>query len=265
MDIPTTNNCEFLPAIEVGAVVPTEMGGDLPSQQIIDHAESIGSLEIPAPESDAKNLSQGRWQKFKKIGLTAFVGAELLPLTNEAPRFGIYVITEVATRNPYFAGGAFGASTLAIELAGGLATSHLLASDKERADTMLEKINEKGKKLHLPMEKDLSKLSKTWWTLWGGLPLGLLLEQREDPSRTEAENRRHSYFTSAWQGGALAVVGYAGAKGVNFGLEDPLRMAALGGAGATVLGGRLIVKKAVNTVKNKFRGTESQHNENVAG
>ncbi len=214
------------------------------SEVIIDNA-LLGPNEI----IDQSAEKTKPWVVALRAGQMALLTAEILPITNEGGRLAIFGLAEAATRNPYLAGGALGLSTFVIEGVGGLAAAGLF--NTERSRKAFEKINEKAEKVGVPQDKKLSVATKAGWTFMGGTVVGMVLEQREDPSRTVAQNRRYSAFTSAWQGSILAVAGTLTAEGINVGLESPKTGALIAAAVAGIVAVGTKTKKYITTQRAK--------------
>ncbi|HSW99847.1 MAG TPA: hypothetical protein VLH38_02310 [Patescibacteria group bacterium] len=203
----------------------------------------------PAPDpSDSKSSGLGRRAA---VGLQmGVVAAELLP-TNELMRGGVYTLAEAWSRNPLVGAAAAGLPTAIIEGVSGLATAALL--DTPQAQRLIEMINEKGGKIGLPMDRKLSLPQKAFWTLLGGAPVGMLIEQRENSSRTFEENRRFATLTTAWQTGVLAVAGASGAKVLETFIGDPVKSTLTGGALAGIVGAGIWAKRKAQALMGRQR------------
>lgn len=236
------------------AVLDTAQDDEL--NRVTEHLMSIEATSQPE-----QHAGEGRMQQYfntaKYAGLSALVLAEVTPF-NELSRLGIFGLAEAYSRSPIVGGLAAGLSTLAIEGISGLATASLL--DHPKSTDVINKVNERGKKLGVPMDRELSVGTKTFWTFMGGTPVGMLLEQREDPTRTIEQNRRYSLLTSAWQAGVLGVAGAMASEGINVGLEDPKRGALLaGGLAAVATAGNWMRKKGKNLLdKRKEKRLQEQ-------
>lgn len=205
---------------------------------------------IEAVDQEGNRIKQW-WKAAKHSGQTALVMAELLPVTNEGSRLAAYGAVQGLTRNSIAAGAALGLSTFALESVGGLAAAGLFETD--RSKKVFDTLNEKGKKIGIPTEKNLSTPAKVWFTFMGGTVVGMALEQRENPHRTKEENRRYSFFTSAWQAGALAVIGAMGSEFINTTIEDPKKGALVAGGLAAIAGIGSWVKKKGGILKSKLQ------------
>jgi hypothetical protein len=179
---------------------------------------------------------------------------EVLP-TNELIRLGIFGLTEAVTRSPIAAAVSLGVSTFVVEESGGLAAAELF--DTEKSHKIVESINKKIQKLHVPLNKNLSRASKIGWTLMGGTVIGMALEQRESNERTKENNRIYSTITSAWLAGASAVVGIMAAEGINNSISNPIDGGIV--AGTLVLGGSLTKATANVYKKKKIKSTEPKN------
>lgn len=230
-------------------------------QQQTDQLEAITehlmSLETTIQHENIGDESRFRhyFDVAKFAGLSAIVAAGVSP-ANELSRLSVFGLAEAYSRTPLAGGLAAGLSTFAIESISGLATATVLGHPK--SEGVINKINEKGKKAHVPMDHELSVGAKTFWTFIGGTPVGMLLEQREDPTRTVEKNRRYSLITSSWQAGVLAVGGALASEGINIGLEDPKRGVLIaGGLAAVATAGNWMRKKGKNVI-DKFKEKKLQ-------
>lgn len=209
-----------------------------PFREILD-LETVVSLE---PEQRFSLMN-----KAKRAGQAAILFSEFSPL-NETARLAVFGAAYAASSgNPFVGGASLGLATFAIEAGAGLASASLFES--KVSTRLLSGLNDRAKKLGIPSEKRLPTAAKIGFTFMGGTVVGMALEQRENPSRTIAENRRYSLTTSAWQGGVLAIAGFMMSKGINVGLDDPKKGLIIAGAlaGATAIG--LRIKKYVSKGK----------------
>jgi hypothetical protein len=195
-------------------------------------AEDYQNHLVQPEDSPEPEKNENRFRKWYQAailsGQLAVVAAEVTPL-NEAARVSVYGVAEVmSSGSPLVGAAALGLSTLAVEGVGGLAAAGLL--DTSASKKIIETVNAKGKKIGIPMDKQLSSPAKIFWTFMGGTPVGMMLEQREDVTRTKEQNRRYSMVTSAWQAGVMAVIGAGGAEVINASLENPVKAALVGGA-----------------------------------
>lgn len=216
----------------------------------------VGSHEpIESINQEGSRIKQW-WKAARHSGQAALVMAELLPVTNEGSRLAIWGATEAATHNSVAAGAALGLSTFALESVGGYAAASLFETDTSQK--VFNAINEKGKKIGIPTEKNLSTPAKVWWTFMGGTVVGMALEQRENPHRTKEENRRYSLFASTWQAGALAVLGTMGSEVVNTTIEDPKKGALVAGGLAAIAATGTWIKKKTGIIRNRFSKNKNQ-------
>jgi hypothetical protein len=212
------------------------------------YLSTVDQSPIEAVQQESGRIKQW-WKAARHSGQAALVMMELTPL-NEVSRLGVYGLTETMTRSPVAGAASLGLSTFVLEGAGGLAAAGLF--ETETSKKIFNAINEKGQKIGLPMEKNLSTPTKTWFTFMGGTVVGMALEQRENPDRTKEENRRYSLFTSAWQAGALAVIGAMGSEFLETTLEDPKKGALVAGGLAAIAGAGTWTKKKAGTIKSKL-------------
>ena len=183
----------------------------------------------------------GKWlTAAKRAGQMALIGIEMTPGINEGARAALFGASEIITHgNPIAAGVIAGVSTFAIEAAGGLAGASLLETDQ--AAWLMQKAEGASDKMKIPSK--LSTTTKLGFTFLGGTNVGMFLEQRENPYRTLAENRKYNWLTSAWLGGSLAVAGVLSAEGINVGVENPQTAGVIAGGVAVAAGGRWVKKR----------------------
>lgn len=198
-----------------------------------------------------------RWKAALRTGQSAIVMAEILP-TNELMRGGLFAAGEVLTRDPVAGGLTIGLSTFAIETAGGLAASGLFTTD--RSKKIFEALSSKTVGMHLPMvnkdislplDAELSTVSKAGWTFMGGTVVGMALEQREDSTRTVEQNRRYSVVTSAWLGAVTTGLGVLASEGIDIGINDPK-------SGGFIAAGLIGAAAAGRWAKKKFFSKSSE-------
>jgi hypothetical protein len=220
-----------------------ESTSSLPKQPIVGEfmIDNINPENIPDQTVDV-NLSI--LTRAKRVGQGAILFAEFSPL-NEATRLAAFGAAHAASGGDPFIGGAtLGLATFVIEAGAGLASASLF--ETKTSSRLFEGINSRAKKLGIPSEKRLPTATKVGFTFMGGTVVGMALEQRENPTRTVAENRRYSLITSSWQGGILAVAGYMMSEGINVGIDDPKRGLLIAAVLATGTAAGLKIKKIIN-------------------
>ena len=240
-----------------------EAAADFP--QLASDEVISGSVE---PMEQGGGRLRRRWNMALRSGQTALVLAELAP-TNELARLAIFSSTEALTRNSVASGLALGLSTFAIESAGGLVAADLFETDVSKK--VFHAIRRRSKHVDAPPENELPAAArtaaKTFWTFMGGTVVGMTLEQRDNPNRTKEQNRRYSLFTSTWQGGALAMIGFTGSEFVNATLENPEKGAVIAGAIGAIGGAGALLRKKIGakgaTLLEKFskNRTKNEHHE----
>jgi|GEM_PF-2805374 len=215
---------------------------------LLNSEESLAEL-VPAEAAPVDAVTnQSRTMRALQY---AALAAEILPITNEGARLAIYGAAEATSRNPIIGALAAGLPTAVIEGASGLATAALLATPQ--AERAIAFINEKAQKIGIPTDHKLSLGAKAWWTFMGGAPLGMLIEQWEDPARTQEQNEKYTMLTTAWQAGALAVIGAAGSEVVKGVLEKPLEAGLVATGIASVAAAGLWLKRKAQIVTARIR------------
>lgn len=241
---------------EAAANIPEELTALTPPNDIRENTVGLSSTAIlngeqaMSLESQSESLSrtQRLVQASRGIGRvamrsaqTAFVAAELNPIINEGSRYSIFLAAEGVSHSPLMGALSFGLSTFVVEEAGALASASLF--NTPASNRFFEALNETGKKLRIPMDKKVPTKGKIAATYVGGSVVGMALEQREDPTRTVAENRRYGLWTSTWLAGVCAVQGALMAEGINVGLDHPGGAAIGGGVVAAAAAGNVIRKR----------------------
>ncbi|HET6924626.1 MAG TPA: hypothetical protein VFH39_02240 [Candidatus Saccharimonadales bacterium] len=220
-----------------------------PAGVIVDRRKSIenGASAEPLVEAStavdqaADEASQNRWQRIVRGAETGVAATVLLP-SNEAIRAGAFAAGySLMPHSPAVGALTIGASTFALEAAGGLAAADLFKT--ERSARIMNWLRRRMK--HTEDDEALSGASKMIATFMGGTVVGMALENYEDPDRTVAQNRRYSLKTSAWLGGVCAAVfGAGGTEALNYTIDHPTVTGAVaGGAIATVEGGRRVASR----------------------
>lgn len=203
-----------------------------------------------------ENVLMRFWKAAKTAGQAALVAAEAFPLTNEVPRALLFTGALAHSPTPLTGALAAGVPTAIIEGVSGLAAAGLLQS--ERSGRFIDLVNQKGRNLGIPMDRKLSPASKAFWTFMGGAPLGMWLEQRDDPTRTLEQNRRYALTTAAWQGGVLAVAGAGGVEIMRRVIENPVGGLAVGLGVAAVAGVSTWLKKKGSALMDRMRQRGAQ-------
>lgn len=126
-------------------------------------------------------------------------------LINEALRYGALTYMLSNTSGGWVIGGAtLGLTTFAVEASAALATAGLITTGK--SDRMLTKINEKIEK-YLPNNFEMNPGVEAGVAMIGGSAVVVAEKQREDQTRTVAENRKHGLFTAGWMSAYFTVEG----------------------------------------------------------
>jgi len=221
--------------------------------QPIKAVEPEGAEQEPMlPEQssvEADQTSTKTWlQKARTVGAntlkSAVVVAEVTPI-NEMIRSGIFAGLLTQTRDPAIAAAVLGGTTFALEAGAALAVADWIAEDRigqviDRVDQAMSRYPRIQKALTPKREVKVSGLAEVGTALMGGTVVVMEAKQRENPSRTIEEVRRHGLFTATWMAGVLAVSGALTAEGVT-NIESPW----VWGTGAGLLG--LAGLKAVYT------------------
>lgn len=181
----------------------------------------------PKPGAVEKNLSRTeRLRTSAKRTVQLGIVAAEVNLTNEAIRLGIFGAGEALTHNPLVGAATLGLSTLAIESGAAVATASLF--DTEGAKKTVTKINQKlrsvnrlTKRAGIDVEANLSPFTKATCIFLGGSVVGMALQQREDPTRTQEQNRNYGLKTSVYLAGACAVMGALGPEAVDTAISNP--------------------------------------------
>ncbi|CAN5409887.1 hypothetical protein BH09PAT4_BH09PAT4_01620 [soil metagenome] len=158
----------------------------------------------------------------KTAMLSAFVAAEVLPITNEGSRYGALAASELLTHNPLVGAAVLGGSTLLIEGAGALAASEILTTK-----TSNKLMNWMNRRLDGWVSEDtkISKPVEAGLTLTLGTPAVMAITQRQNPERTTEEARRYGLINATWLAGVCAVEGAMISEGVG-NYTDPTKVGA---------------------------------------
>lgn len=177
----------------------------------------------------------------------AIVAAELSPL-NEIMRFTPYAATVAGNSHPLISGAVLGGATLAVEGAAALATADLL--DSEKGKKIVGWVNDKTGKLFAGDIK-MSPVAEAGVAYLGGSAVVLAEKQREDPTRTAEQNRKHGIWTASWLAGTLAVQGALLAEGIQSPDPQSIGIALVAAAGVPA-----IAKWAKNLASRNQRPAE---------
>src|SRR3990167_286398 len=218
----------------------------------MDSIEEMGYLgqRLPVAEGqlveESPNLLADRDRRsglhiVKRALQSTVIALEVSP-ANEAMRYGAFGAVLTQTRNPLIGAAVLGGSTLLVEGAATLATADLIAS--ERANKTINWINGKLNK-YVPADAKMPPVAEAGVAMLGGSVVVLAEKQREDPTRTAEQNRRHGMFTAGWLAGVLAGEGALVAHGGE-GYYDPKSI----GAALIAVGGLAAgAKWAKNRIK----------------
>lgn len=216
----------------------------------LDLSSEQGPMTYEQPtEIESDQASTRTWlQTVKSVGIntvkTAVVVAEVTPI-NEMVRGGIFAALLTQTRDPVVAAAVLGGTTFVLEAGAALAVSDWIAEDRigqviDRVDQSMSRYPRIQKAFTPKREVKISGLAEVGTALMGGTVVTMEAKQRENPSRTVGEVRKHGLFTATWMAGVLAVSGALTAEGVT-NINSPW----VWGTGAGLLG--LAGLKAVYT------------------
>lgn len=159
---------------------------------------------------------------------TSIVVLEVTP-ANEIMRYGILAMALSQTQDPLVGAAVLGGSTLVIEGSASLATADLLTTETSKHG--IDWVNQKIEKI-IPKNVKMSSVAEAGIAMYGGSVIVLAEKQRENPTRTKHQNRKHGIFTASWLSGVLSVEGALIAKGIdNYTEPKVLGAAILGLAG----------------------------------
>lgn len=134
----------------------------------------------------------------------SIIALELLP-TNEMIRYGALAYALANTDGGALVGAAvLGGTTLAVEGTAALATADLMTTDV--SERTIQKVNKVVDKV-FPRGVKMNALAEVGVAMVGGSAVVLAEKQREDPSRTKKQNRKHGAFTAAWMAGYFSLEG----------------------------------------------------------
>ena len=192
-------------------------------------------------ESLPRRISQ-RWDVIKTAGQAAVAASLLTPL-NEAIRGAAVIAGFTYSHSPEFTATTFGASTLAVELVGGLAAASVMDTDvSQRFTTRLHH------KMPETLKTDgLSPATEAVIAFSTGTVVGMGVKQIQDPERTKQDNQRYAVRTSVGLGVALAgvgaVVGAEGPSALNVVAENPTISASTAGGVVALEAGRRLIRR----------------------
>lgn len=243
----------------------TWVGSLAPQESVVEPLRAANELEIgldpvlaiPEQRTTTENNQDPAktwFQRVKTVGVntvkTAVVVAEVTPI-NEMVRGGIFAALLTQTRDPVIAAAVAGGTTFALEAGAALAVADWIAEDRigrviDRVDQSMSRYPRIQKALTPKREVKVSGLAEVGTALLGGTVVVMEAKQRENPSRTVEEVRRHGLFTATWMAGVLAVSGALTAEGVT-NIENPW----VWGTGAGLLG-LAGLKAAYTKLKSKY-------------
>lgn len=202
------------------------------------------ALEValgPEPE-DARDST---WrEKMLNYGRAAVISAEVTP-ANEAIRLAAFGAAQAISGDPAIGALAYGGSTLAIESAAGVATAGALETGTARK--AINKVNSLLERVGISADAETSGVTKAAAALVGGTAISMSLKHRENPDRTQEENRKYGFRSAAGLAGVCAVQGYFMSKGISAPAPETI------GAGVGALAGvRYAAKRVINRGKEKF-------------
>ena len=198
-----------------------------------------GQVVEVTPEQAVQPQETSRWQRMREAAgntaLAAFVALEVNPITNEGLRIGAFAAAQGSFDNPYVSAATFAGATFAIEESGALATARLL--DTPTAGKAVSKLNAVLDKVGLARVLHTNVATEAGIAAVAGAPAAMVVKHRQNPERTEKENRRYGTIAS------LGITAMSGAQGymVAEGLSNPSPLtvgAATAAVGATIGIGR---------------------------
>lgn len=184
------------------------------------------NLSITEKSSVSKERRNWTSSRLGKIVAGAVLALEFNPLSNEALRLAALGATLGATHDPVLAATVFGASTLAIEGAGGIVTADVL--DTPTAVNLVDKSNKLLNKLGASKIPKMNKPTEAAIAIAAGTPAVTFLKHRESPERTRQENRRYATIVSLGISAVTAVLGFTLAEGIHSPSPETISLAALG-------------------------------------
>lgn len=201
-------------------------------------------VEAHNPRADVLEVGEPGLNKVHKLArgvLTAVEGviitAEMLPI-NEAMRFAALGAAQAVSHNSLFTAAVYGAATVGIEGAAGIATADALANGGAR-----KPINGAYKfmeKLGLRKDVKTSPLTKAAAAMVGGTTVSMLLKDREEQDRSFNQNAIYGVKSAVSLGGMCAIQGYFISKGIAHPQPETIGAAAFAFVGARFVGKRLL-------------------------
>ncbi len=208
-----------------------------------------GSRFIPefAPYVDSSHPYEGKrfisdenWTSTILGGIAA--SAILVPSVthlNEAIRAS-------ATAVAYAAGGAtasglaLGATTFALELAGGIVTADVFAT--ENGSKLTEYLGKKLEQVRIKKIPETNMITDLTTAFIVGTPLATTLKNQQNSTRSRRENRRFALQTAAFSGAVMGAEGFAISEGIQH--PDPLSLSIAALAiGTSITGVSMFVRK----------------------
>lgn len=171
--------------------------------------------EAPQTSVEGAPMERGRFQRVLNVGKRAVEGAVVVFVvspTNELARVAATGAVAAATRDPWLAAATWGGTTLAIESAAGVVAADLLES--EGGKKFVEKINDKAEKVGISRDTKFSPVTKAGISYMAGSAVATLVEHREDPTRTRAQNLRYGLLNASALGAVCTVQGALVAEGI---------------------------------------------------
>ncbi|HSX44950.1 MAG TPA: hypothetical protein VLF39_02455 [Candidatus Saccharimonadales bacterium] len=188
------------------------------------------STDILNEDVDTSSKLRKAYHVAKRAVQVGVIAAEVGP-GNEAIRFGAFAASQFVTHNPLVGGAVLGGSTFVVEGAAALATADLITTEK--STKAISWVNSKLHKI-VPEDAKMTPVTEAGVAMVGGSVVVLAEKQREDPTRTAQENRRHGIFTAGWMGGVFALEGALISEGIaNYSDIKKVGPAVLGFAGVT--------------------------------
>ncbi len=178
-------------------------------EDILAKQEGVAMNELPhttTPQSSPSVLHRTR--RAIEMGVVAL---EVTP-ANETLRYGVFVATLAATKDPILSAGAFGVATTAIEGVGATASASLLASPT--GDKTTRWINNKIEDFGVSKDATVPPVAKAGVALLGGSAIVVGVKHREDPNRSFTDNFRYGVGSAVALGGVCAAQGYLMAEGI---------------------------------------------------
>lgn len=210
-------------------------------------------------ESEAAPDELSHFGRLRQIGTNALkatvVAAELLP-ANEAMRYGAFAYAQTYSHSPVLGAAVLGGSTFLVEGAAAWAAADWVAKDKVKdfADRIHEKVKDTkisflSPKRIIPENIRITPTAEAGIAMTLGSVAVLEAKQREDPSRTVEQNKRHGLFTASWMGGVFAAEGGLLSAGID-NYHNPVTL-------GTCLLGFAAIGAAVRKAKKSITGQKN--------